>query len=125
MPVFRCLLAVAPMQSLTWWLCPTRLTDHLPRNRGLYWATFNDVLDHHKTAVKRMQQARAQGRPAAMRDTPQRLVDLSNQVDAHWDRSEPLGDDQLDALLAEAGQAEETWREAFRASIIEGRHRPS
>lgn len=31
---------------------------------ALYWATFNDVADHHKTAVKRVQQARAQGRPA-------------------------------------------------------------
>lgn len=33
----------------------------------LYWATFNATLDHHKTAVKRMQQLRAAGRPAQMR----------------------------------------------------------
>lgn len=33
----------------------------------LYWATFNAVLDHHKTAVKRVQQARRDGRPAQMR----------------------------------------------------------
>lgn len=37
------------------------------QTRGLYWATFNDVLDHHRTAVKVMQQKRARGRPAALR----------------------------------------------------------
>jgi hypothetical protein len=34
---------------------------------ALYWATFNDVLDHHKTAVKRVKAARASGHPAQMR----------------------------------------------------------
>lgn len=36
-------------------------------DRGLYWATFNAVLDSHKTAVKRIDAARAQGRPAQLR----------------------------------------------------------
>ena len=54
----------------------------------------------------------------ALRAATQRLVDPANQVDAHWDGFEPRSDDQLDPLLAEAGQAEETWREAFRASIL-------
>lgn len=35
-------------------------------DRGLYWASFNDVYDHHRAAVKRLQQQRAQGRPAAL-----------------------------------------------------------
>ncbi len=35
--------------------------------RGLYWATFNYVLDQHKTAVRRIQQQRAQGKPATLR----------------------------------------------------------
>lgn len=35
--------------------------------RRLYWATFNDVSDHHRTAVKRVQEARALGRPANLR----------------------------------------------------------
>ena len=34
---------------------------------SLYWATYNDVHDHHRTAVKRVQQARAQGCPADLR----------------------------------------------------------
>ncbi len=33
----------------------------------LFWATFNDVLDHHRTAVKRIAQQRAQGRLAQLR----------------------------------------------------------
>lgn len=33
----------------------------------LYWATFNAVLEHHKTAVKMLNQKRAQGRPAQLR----------------------------------------------------------
>lgn len=33
----------------------------------LHWATFNDVLDHHKTAVKRIAALRRQGRPAQLR----------------------------------------------------------
>lgn len=33
----------------------------------LFWATFNDVLDHHKTAVKRIGQKRAHGQPATLR----------------------------------------------------------
>lgn len=35
--------------------------------RGLFWASFNDVVDHHKAAVQRVQQRRAQGRPAALK----------------------------------------------------------
>jgi len=61
----------------------------------------------------------------ARRDATQRLVNLSNQVDPHWDGSAPLSADQLDALLAEAGPADKTWREAFRASVIEGRQQIS
>lgn len=34
------------------------------QTRGLYWATFNDVLAHHKTAVKRVTLMRKQGRAA-------------------------------------------------------------
>ncbi len=37
------------------------------QGRGLYWATFNDVRQQHQTAVKRMRQARAAGKPASMR----------------------------------------------------------
>lgn len=33
----------------------------------LYWATFNDVLDHHKNAVQRIVRQRASGKPAALR----------------------------------------------------------
>ena len=61
----------------------------------------------------------------ALHDATQRLVDLANQVDDHWDGSEPLSDGQLGALLAEAGHAEQTWREAFRVSVIEGRDQTS
>lgn len=32
--------------------------------RGLYWASINDVIAHHKTRVKKVQDARKQGRPA-------------------------------------------------------------
>ena len=35
--------------------------------QGLYWGTFGDVLDHHKTAVKMVAAKRAAGRPAALR----------------------------------------------------------
>lgn len=34
---------------------------------GLYWATFNHVLDHHKSAVRRIHKQRAQGKPATLR----------------------------------------------------------
>jgi hypothetical protein len=37
------------------------------QEKGLYWATFNDVLDHHKTAVKLVAGKRAAGRPATLR----------------------------------------------------------
>ena len=37
------------------------------QGKGLYWATFGDVLDHHKTAVKMVAAKRAAGRPAALR----------------------------------------------------------
>lgn len=37
------------------------------QTRGLYWATWNDVVDHHKTAVKRIGQIRKEGRPAELR----------------------------------------------------------
>jgi hypothetical protein len=40
--------------------------DHV-QTRGLYWATHNAVADHHRAAVKRLNTARAQGRPAALR----------------------------------------------------------
>jgi hypothetical protein len=33
----------------------------------LYWASMNDVLDHHKTAVKRIKATRTAGRPAQLR----------------------------------------------------------
>ena len=35
--------------------------------RGLYWATYNDVLAHHKTADQRVIAARKPGRPAQRR----------------------------------------------------------
>ena len=35
--------------------------------RGLYWATFNDVADHHRVAVRRVASDRAAGRPASLR----------------------------------------------------------
>lgn len=44
-----------------------RLYAEYCQSSHLYWATFNATLDHHKTAVKRMQQLRAAGRPAQMR----------------------------------------------------------
>lgn len=34
---------------------------------GLYWATFNDVVEQHKTAARRVAQIRAAGRPAQLR----------------------------------------------------------
>jgi hypothetical protein len=34
---------------------------------GLYWGTYNDVLDHHKTAVSQMRQKRSSRKPAQMR----------------------------------------------------------
>lgn len=33
----------------------------------LYWASFNTLLDQHKTAARRVQQQRAEGRPATLR----------------------------------------------------------
>lgn len=33
----------------------------------LFWATFNDVVDEHRAAVRRIQQQRAHGRPATLR----------------------------------------------------------
>lgn len=37
------------------------------QTRGLYWATYNDVVDHHRTAVRRVAADRAAGRPATLR----------------------------------------------------------
>ena len=37
------------------------------RDGDLYWASFNTVLDHHKTAVKRIAAQRASGKPATLR----------------------------------------------------------
>lgn len=37
------------------------------QTRGLYWATFNDVADHHRTAVQRVGKLRTAGRPAKLR----------------------------------------------------------
>lgn len=37
------------------------------RDGDLFWATFNTVLDHHKTAVKRIAAQRASGKAAALR----------------------------------------------------------
>jgi hypothetical protein len=36
------------------------------QTRGLYWAVHNDVLDHHRTAVKRVAARRAAGHPAQL-----------------------------------------------------------
>lgn len=36
-------------------------------NGDLYWATFNAVVDHHKTAVKTVQRLQSQGLPAQLR----------------------------------------------------------
>lgn len=40
---------------------------HYCQQGELYWATFNNLLDQHKTAVRRVQQQRARGRPATLR----------------------------------------------------------
>lgn len=37
------------------------------QQRGLYWATFNDVVDHNRTAVKRVAADRKAGKPATLR----------------------------------------------------------
>jgi len=37
------------------------------QERGLYWATYNDVAAHHETALARMKQARQEGRKAELR----------------------------------------------------------
>jgi hypothetical protein len=37
------------------------------QTRGLFWATYNDVVDHHKVAVKKVGDARKAGAPAQMR----------------------------------------------------------
>jgi hypothetical protein len=37
------------------------------QGRGLYWATFNDIVDRHRSAVKRVTADRKQGRPAQLR----------------------------------------------------------
>ncbi len=36
-------------------------------DRGLYWATFNDVVDHHRTSVKNRNSARKKGKPSGLR----------------------------------------------------------
>jgi hypothetical protein len=35
--------------------------------RGLYWATFNDVANHHRVAVQRVTRRRREGQPATLR----------------------------------------------------------
>lgn len=39
---------------------------HYCQEGDLYWASFNALLDQHKSAVQRVQQQRAQGRPATL-----------------------------------------------------------
>lgn len=40
---------------------------HYCQEAGLYWATFNDVVAHHQTAVKRVQERRRAGQPSTLR----------------------------------------------------------
>jgi len=60
----------------------------------------------------------------ALRDATQRIVDLANQLEGHFDGSATLSDDVLSQLLSDAGDAEVLWREAFRVSVTEGRSQP-
>jgi len=60
----------------------------------------------------------------ALRDATQRIVDLANQLEGHFDGSAMLSDDVLGQLLSDAGDAEVLWREAFRVSVTEGRSQP-
>ncbi len=61
---------------------------------------------------------------AALRDATQRLVDLANRLEGHFDGSPTLSDEELSQLLSDAGDAEGVWREAFRVSVTEGRSQP-
>lgn len=65
----------------------------------LYWATFNDVLDHHRTAVKLVKAKRAAGEPAALRHhhfdgTGTIAVQLQRQAGQPQRTPETISDDQ-------------------------------
>jgi len=60
----------------------------------------------------------------ALRDATQRIVDLANQLEGHFDGSATLSDKELSQLLSDAGDAENVWREAFRVTVTEGRSQP-
>lgn len=59
----------------------------------------------------------------ALRQATQRLVDLTNRVDAHYDGSATLSDEDLSQLLIDASAADQVWRDVFEISIIEARSR--
>jgi len=60
----------------------------------------------------------------ALRDATQRIVDLANQLEGHFDGSATLSEEELSQLLSDAGDAESVWREAFRVYVTEGRSQP-
>lgn len=73
------------------------------QGRGLGWATFNDVLDHHRTAVQLVARRRREGRPADMRfhrwdGTGTLAVQLQRQA----------GDPPRDPVLLASGEGK--WR---------------
>ena len=59
----------------------------------------------------------------ALRQATQRLVDLTNRVDAHYDGSATLSDEDLSQMLIDASAAVQVWRDVFEISIIEARSR--
>ena len=77
------------------------------QTRGLYWATFNDILDHHKTTVKRIQKDRAAGRPAALQH---HNFDGSGTVTVQLQR-EAGQPQRTPAIIADAEQGK--WRNVF------------
>lgn len=77
------------------------------QTRGLYWATYNDVADHHRAAVRRIGALRAGGRPAALRHhrfdgTGSLAVQLQRQA----------GDPERSPALLASGQGK--WRNVLR-----------
>lgn len=73
----------------------------------MYWATFNDVLDHHKTAVKRVAAQRAQARPATLRH---RRFDGSGTVAVQLQRATGAPA-RTPAMIADADTGK--WRNAL------------
>jgi hypothetical protein len=79
------------------------------QGQGLYWATWNDVVDHHKTAVQMIGRKRKAGQPAALRH---HRWDGSGSVAVQLQRQAGMPD-RAPALLA---SGDGTWRNVFQLS---------